>query len=61
MTSPLIRADEMPKPVPYATPEDVDDVLAKPGLYVALPITDSDAAAELFNRILDHMQGEQCT
>ena len=45
--------------VPYVTPEQVDEVLAKPGLYVALPITTPDEAAELFNRVLDHLQGEQ--
>lgn len=48
-------------PIPYATPEDVERVLAKPGLYVSLPITDADAAAELFNRVLDELQGEQET
>jgi hypothetical protein len=48
-------------PIPYVTPEQIDQVLAKPGLYVALPIADSDAAAELFNRVLDHVQGEQET
>lgn len=47
--------------VPYVTPEQVEEVLAKPGLYVALPITDADAAAELVNRVLDHLQGEQET
>jgi hypothetical protein len=45
--------------IPYITPEQVDEVLAKPGLYVALPILNADDAAELFNRMLDHLQGEQ--
>jgi hypothetical protein len=47
--------------IPYITPEQVDEVLAKPGLYVALPILNADDAAELFNRMLDHVQGEQET
>jgi hypothetical protein len=50
-----------PMPIPYVTPEDVEAVLAKPGLYVSLPIENSDDAAELFNRLLDHLQGEQET
>jgi hypothetical protein len=48
-------------PIPYITPETIEEVLAKPGLYVALPITNSDDAAELFNRVLDHVQGPQET
>jgi hypothetical protein len=48
-------------PVPYATEEDLEAVLAKPGLYVSLPITDAASAAELVNRVLDHLQGEQET
>lgn len=45
--------------IPYVTPEQIDEVLAKPGLYVALPITTPVDLAEMFNRILDHLQGEQ--
>lgn len=47
--------------VPYVTPEQVEEALARPGCWVALPIADSDAAAELVNRVLDAVQGEQET
>lgn len=50
----------MPK-LPYATEEDVEAVLAQEGLYVALPIATPACLAEMFNRILDHLQGEQET
>lgn len=43
----------------YATEEDVTEALAQEGLYVRLPITTAADLTEAFNRILDHLQGEQ--
>jgi len=45
--------------IPYITPDQLDELLARDGLYVSLPLKDSTDAAEFFNRILDQLQGEQ--
>jgi hypothetical protein len=45
--------------IPYVTPDEVDALFAKGELYVSLPLGDSTAAAEFFNRMLDQLQGEQ--
>ncbi len=45
--------------IPYVSPDQVEKLLAKGGLYVALPLKDSTDAAEFFNRMLDELQGEQ--
>lgn len=46
-------------PIPYVTPEQIEAMLAQHGNFVALPIIDSSGAAELVNRMLDELQGEQ--
>jgi hypothetical protein len=43
----------------YATEEEVIEAMTQEGLYVSLPITNTADLTEAFNRILDHLQGEQ--